>query len=370
MKFLIFNAGSSSLKISVAEDEHITANYNLAAPPLTIDDQQWREVFHELGEITGGYEVVVNRVVHGGERFGSAAIIDDKVQRQIEELTAMAPLHQPPSVFVMDKLRRTAPGAVHVACFDTGFHQTIPEAAYTYAIPKLWRKRFGVRKYGFHGLAHEYNAQAIASMVGRDVKDLKIISAHLGSGASLCAINHGESYDTTMGFTPLDGLVMGTRSGSLDPSVPAWISEKAGVKYETIVDRLSKESGLMGLAGDTHMGHIEDRAAAGDTDAKLALAVWEHRTVSLIGQMAAAMGGVDVLAFSGGIGEHSAVEREAILRRLEWLGFDVDVAANNSNKKDTIITTPTSKRMAAVVESREDLTMIREARRVMRDLVH
>lgn len=369
MKFLIFNAGSSSLKVSVAENETITAQHSFSTPPMQMSDEAWAELLNTLRMETGGYDVVVNRVVHGGAEFGHAALIDDQVQAQIEALTDMAPLHQPPSVFVMAKLRQFAPDAIHVACFDTAFHATIPEGAYTYAVPLRWRREFGIRKFGFHGLAHEYNVKKTAELLGRPLESLKIVSAHLGSGASLCAVLDGKSLDTTMGFTPLDGLVMGTRSGTLDPSVPAWLVERAGVSYEKIVERLSKESGLMGLAGDTHMGHIADRARRGEAEATLALEVWMHRTVSLVGQMAAAMGGIDALVFSGGIGENCAPERGEIVRRLAWLGFELDAVANAANRMDTVITTPASTRQALVVESREDLTMIRQAAALVAEMI-
>lgn len=361
MSMLLVNAGSSSLKLSVADQDEVVYNRTVATPPAEITDEAWAELIADFSSVSGDIEVVVHRVVHGGRLFGEAAIVDDRVMAGIEELTDLAPLHQPPSVATLERLRALLPEATQIACFDTAFHARMPAEAYTYAIPREWREGLGVRRFGFHGLAHEYNVREAARILDQDLSELHIVSAHLGSGASLTAVRDGHSVDTTMGFTPLEGLVMSTRSGTIDPAVSAWLVANTGLSVREVISRLERQSGLLGLAGDTHMGNIVNRAHAAEPSAQLALAVWAHRAAGMIGQMTIAAGGLDALVFSGGIGENSPAARALVLERLRPLGVRFDERLNRRNEMNSQIQTEGSSAAIILVKTREDVTMIRQA---------
>ncbi|MEV6415044.1 acetate/propionate family kinase [Kribbella sp. NPDC051718] len=323
MSLLIVNAGSSSLELRVLSDEDELLDEK--------DVSEWDGSPDPLDAMAG--DAVVHRVVHGGERFDGAALVDDEVEAAIEELVPLAPLHQPRA---LELIRHTRSGdRPVVACFDTSYHRTIPASAATYALPGSWRERFGLRKYGFHGLSHAY--------VARQVPVPRLVSAHLGAGASLCAIADGRSVDTTMGFTPLDGLVMATRSGSVDPGLLLWLQTSGGLDAQEIGDALEHESGLLGLSGSADLREVLAGVEKGDDASRLGYDVYVHRLVGEIARMAAALGGLDAIAFTGGVGEHSAALREDVVGRLGWLGA-VEVR---------------------VVEAREDLTMATQARSVL-----
>ncbi|WP_028244923.1 acetate/propionate family kinase [Pseudoclavibacter soli] len=370
MSMLLVNAGSSSLKISVAEDGEVGYTRTVTTPPLQITDNEWRELIDDFTAHGGQIEVVVHRVAHGGPRFGEAAIVDDHVMAGIEQLSDLAPLHQPPSVSVLERLRKLLPDAVQIACFDTAFHARMPAESYTYAIPRDWREDLGVRRYGFHGLAHEYNVREAAQILDRDLYELHLVSAHLGSGASLAAVREGHSVDTTMGFTPLEGLVMSTRSGTIDPAISAWLVSKTGLSVTEVIRRLERESGLYGLAGDTHMGAIVDRANAAEAEAQLAMGVWAHRAAGMIGQMVVSAGGLDALVFSGGIGENSPVARAMVLERLRPLGLRFDEDLNLRNEMGSEIQAKGSSAAIIIVQTREDITMVRQAQALLRQHGH
>jgi acetate kinase len=296
MRVLTVNAGSSSLKLSLVQQGRSIRTYPDLDAALADDAP----------------DAVGHRVVHGGHRT-APELVNDAVRAELAALTDLAPLHQPPALRAMDRTRAAWPHRPQVACFDTAFHTTIPQAASTYALPQPLRD-LGVRVYGFHGLSHAWaSARAIECVPGAR----RVLVAHLGAGASLCAVLDGRSVDTTMGFTPVDGLVMATRCGSLDPGAVMWLASHTGEDLATV---LEQNSGLLGLCGVAEMHEVIARADNGDSSARLALEVWWHRLMRLCGAMVAVLGGLDVLALTGGIGEHAPVVRAGLIDRLSWLG--------------------------------------------------
>ncbi len=258
-----------------------------------------------------------HRIVHGGRRFREAVRVDDEVLRALHELTDLAPLHQPKSLAALEAVSDALPDVPAVACFDTAFHATLPDAAATYALPAALRERFGLRRYGFHGLSHAYASRRAAELLERPVEGLRLVTCHLGAGASLAAVRDGRSIDTTMGFTPLEGLVMATRSGSVDPGLVLWLLERERMTEQEMATTLEHESGLTGLAGTADMREV---LARDDDDAKLALDVYAHRLRAGIAAMTAALGGLDALVFTGGVGENAPEVRRRAVEGLDFLG--------------------------------------------------
>ena len=334
---LVVNAGSSSLKLSLlgAGERPVKAE-ELAAPRAQIDPDELQAA---LDGGLGDADAVGHRIVHGGSRFRQAVLVDDAVRKALGDLVDLAPLHQPKSLAALDAVSRALPGVPAVACFDTAFHATLPDAAATYALPAEWSARWGVRRYGFHGLSHAWIARRAPEVIGAGARasDLRIVSCHLGAGASLCAIAGGHSVDTTMGFTPLEGLVMATRSGSVDPGLVLWLLERGDVSLADMGHALEHESGLLGLSGTADMRDVEARADAGDAAARLALEVYLHRLRAGVASMVAALGGLDVLAFTGGVGEHSAEIRAKAAAGLAFLRVAVDPARNQAADGDADI---------------------------------
>ena len=281
-----------------------------------------------------------HRIVHGGSEFVDPVVIDDRVVRRLEALTDLAPLHQPKSLHALETVSAVLPGVPAVACFDTAFHARIPAAASTYALPSEWRKRWDLRRYGFHGLSHAYASARAAELAGRPVEVLRIVTCHLGAGASLAAVAGGVSVDTTMGFTPLEGLVMATRSGSVDPGLVLWLEEHVGMPPSELASTLEHRSGLLGLTGDADMRAVLTAEEAGDETAHLAVEVYLHRLRGSIGSMAAALDGLDVLVFTGGVGERSAPIRARAAAGLTFLGVGLDEAANASAGLDADVGAP------------------------------
>lgn len=277
------------------------------------------------------FDAVGHRIAHGGERFHEATLISDDVLNHIEGCTPLAPLHNPTNLKAVAIARKLWPSVPQVAVFDTAFHHTIPDRAYTYAVPKEWRDR-GLRRYGFHGTSHKYVGLRAARELGKPVTDLQIISCHLGNGASVCAINRGFSIDTSMGMTPLEGLVMGTRSGDVDPGMFTYLTRELGLSVEDIERELYNNSGLKALAGSHDLRDVEQKAAQGDKDAQLAINVYAYRARKYIGAYAAAMGGLDAIVFTGGIGENSASMRRRICDKFEFLGLHLDDDKNMAVK--------------------------------------
>ena len=380
MRVLVVNAGSSSLKLSLIactragdHDDSTLAAQELDAPRARVDPEELRAA---LSSGLGEADVVGHRIVHGGERFREAVVVDADVEAQLRALVDLAPLHQPKSLAALDAVSAALPSLPAVACFDTAFHATLPPAASTYALPAAWRERWGLRRYGFHGLSHGWVARRAPELLGRDAEGLRIISCHLGAGSSLCAIVDGCSCDTTMGFTPLEGLVMATRSGSVDPGMLLWLMEREEISPREMNGALEHQSGLRALGGSADMREIVERAgkekASGEQDetdvgdrARLALDVYVHRLRAGIAAMAASLSGLDVLVFTGGVGEHSAAVRELAAAGLAFLGVEVDSARNAVADGDAEISADGSGVSTLVVTAREDLEIARQVTAVL-----
>lgn len=311
-------------------------------------------------------DVVGHRIVHGGTMFTEPVLLDAGVVRRLEALTDLAPLHQPKSLRGLDLTARLLPGVQAVACFDTAFHATIPPAAHTYALPPQWRRRWDLRRYGFHGLSHAWASRRACELMGRETAEgLRVVTCHLGAGASLAAVESGRSVDTTMGFTPLEGLVMATRSGSVDPGLVLWLEEHIGMPPSELASTLEHRSGLLGLAGTPDMPEVLRLEEAGEGGAILAIGTYLHRLRAGVAQMAASLGGIDALAFTGGVGENSAAVRRRAAEGLGFLGIEVDAAANEDAKPDCEISSAGATVRTFVVEAREDLEIARGVRQVL-----
>jgi len=362
LRVLVVNAGSSSLKLSLlGSGDELLAEEELAAPRAEVDPEELRAA---LGRGVGDADAVGHRIVHGGARFREPVVVDEGVRRALDELVDLAPLHQPKSLAALDAVSSALPGVPAVACFDTAFHATLPDAAATYALPAEWSARWGVRRYGFHGLSHAWIAQRAPEVVGAPADSARIVSCHLGAGASLCAIAGGRSVDTTMGFTPLEGLVMATRSGSVDPGLLLWLMEHENLAEAELAWALEHESGLLGLSGTADMREVLKRAGAGDARAQLAFEVYLHRLRAGIASMAAALGGLDVLAFTGGVGEHNSEVRAAAASRLAFLGVGIDPARNEAVDGDGDISSARAGVRTVVIRAREDLEIAHQVRSV------
>jgi acetate kinase len=362
MRVLVVNAGSSSLKLSLL-DQHDVVEQQVQ---LTVGAEGIAAA--ELDDALHGWatpDVVGHRIVHGGIDYHSAVRIDDTVRARLGDLTDLAPLHQPKSLAALDAVSALLPHVAAVACFDTAFHTTIPAAAATYAIPQEWRDRWDIRRYGFHGLSHAYCSRRAAALVNRPVQGLRVVTCHLGAGASLASVVDGHSVDTTMGFTPLEGLVMATRSGTVDPGLVLWLEEHEHLSPHEVATALEQRSGLLALAGTADMREIVAAVDRGEPVAELALAVYLHRLVGGIAAMTAAAGGVDVVAFTGGVGEHSASVRARACRQLEFLGVQIELAHNQNTHPDADISTSSASVRTLVITAREDLQIARESRAVM-----
>ena len=362
MRILVLNAGSSSIKLRLLDaNDAVVLSHDLGTEGL----RKPGALEEAVGE--SEIETVGHRVVHGGSSFSGAEVITDEVQKQIASLEELAPLHQAASLEGIARARRAFPNLPHVACFDTAFHSGMSAAASTYAVPLQWRERYGVRRYGFHGLSHAYASRRSAEMIGRPLNSLRIVTCHLGAGASLAAVAGGRSVDTTMGFTPLEGLVMATRSGSIDPSVTLWLLAHAGLTPVEVQEALERESGLAGLAGTADMRAVLKRATNGEAEAVLARDVYVHALRAGIARMAASMGAVDAVVFTGGVGEHSSEIRSLAAAGLQFLGIRLDEPRNRRAAGDTDISAAGASVRVLVVEAREDLQMAREVRALLED---
>ena len=391
-KILVCNAGSSSLKFSLfdAEEEVLLAEGGIdwiKKPTRLVfrqaDQPEIREelklekhtdavarifddlqagpspVLHSVEEL----RAVGHRVVHGGERYTSAVLITAEVKRAIEELTELAPLHNPASLDGINAVEQVLPKIPQVAAFDTAFHATLSEAARTYPLPQKWTREWRIRRYGFHGLSHSYCASQAAKMIGR--RDLRLVIAHLGNGASVSAVRDGVCVDTSMGFTPLEGLMMGTRSGSVDPGVLIYLLRHKGLRVDALDKVLNYESGLLGISGiSSDLRQILSELPH-NPDARLAVDVYVHRIVKTIGAMAATLGGIDALVFTAGVGEGSPEIRKRVCEKLKHLNLEPDQAANENCKPDADISMPASPARILVIATREDLTIMRETRRLV-----
>jgi acetate kinase len=360
MRVLVVNAGSSSLKLRLLDghDRAIAAEDLGPGPPDRAALARWTDSL-------GGIDAVGHRIVHGGTEFLEPVVVDERVTARLSELTDLAPLHQATSLEALAAVASVLPDVPAVACFDTTFHARLPAPAATYAVPREWRERWAVRRYGFHGLSHAYAARRTAKLVGRPVEELRIVTCHLGAGASLAAVAGGRSVDTTMGFTPLEGLVMATRSGSVDPGLVLWLQTHAGLSPDDLADALEHRSGLAALAGTGDAAAVLARAGAGDPDACLALDTYVHRLRGLIAAMAAAMEGLDALTFTGGVGENAPTIRARAAAGLGFLGVAVDPRRNEAPAGDREIGAEGGAVHVLVVQAREDLEIARQVRRLL-----
>jgi acetate kinase len=386
----LLNAGSSSLKCTLMEAEGSrvvgrasadwagpVSRYARAGPTGEPASEQvpWRghaeAVRRALDDLvatpgrSAPLAAVGHRVVHGGE-FTSSVRIAGEVRSRISALAELAPLHNPPGLETLAVAEAELPDVTHVAVFDTAFHSSLPPAARTYAVPESWTRSFGIRRYGFHGLSHAYGAGRAAAMLGRPVEDLRLVICHLGHGCSAAAILQGRCVDTTMGFTPLDGLMMATRSGSVDPGIVLHVQIHHGLAAKEVEQALNHESGLLGVSGVSgDMREVLASARAGDERARLALDIYTHRVRQAIGALTATLGGIDAVVFTAGVGENSAEVREASCRGLEFLGLELDAEANARCRPDADVGRHGSPARILVIAAREDLTMLEEVMRVI-----
>ena len=376
------NAGSSSLKLRVLDGPgtaggEVTGRADLPAVGGGDGDTDAKVIAAAI-ESFGQVDAVGHRIVHGGTRYAAPVLVTREVRRRLESLTDLAPLHQPKSLAALDAVTTVLPDTPAVACFDTAFHATIPEAAATFALPAEWRTRWTLRRYGFHGLSHAYVSRRAAELVAHPVPDapagLRVVTCHLGAGASLAAVLSGRSVDTTMGFTPLDGLVMATRSGSVDPGLVLWLEEHAHMPPRELAATLEYRSGLTGLAGTGDMREVLARATAGDQRAVLGRDVYLHRLRASVAAMAAAMDGLDVLVFTGGVGENSPEIRARAAAGLAFLGVAVDESRNtlsagpsgaSGGGDDWEITAPGAAARTFVIAAREDKRIAAEVRALL-----
>jgi acetate kinase len=334
---LVVNAGSTSLKLSlVASDGSAEEVESLEASPADVD-------------------AVAHRIVHGGLRFREPVVIDEDVERELDALTELAPLHNGPALIALEDARRIFSHVPHVAVFDTAFHATLPEEAATYAVPKRWREEWHIRRYGFHGLSVQWASE--------QVRAEKLVVCHLGGGCSVTAVRDGHSVDTTMGFSPLEGVPMATRSGSVDPEIVLHLMRKRNLTLDDVEWALGHESGLLGLSGVTSRVDLLERSDS--ADAELALSVWVHRVAGAVGAMVASLGGIDALVFTAGIGENSAEMRARICGPFGFLGLELDDEANRRAKPDAEIAAAGSAVRVVVLRAREDVVAARAARTVL-----
>lgn len=391
-KIIAINAGSSSLKFQLFEmpsEEVITKGLieriglHDSIFSITVNGEKNKETTdipdHEvavkllLGKLTSlgiiqsldEIEGIGHRVVHGGEEFNDSIIITDDVLNKIEALSELAPLHNPANITGIRAFQQVLPSVPAIAVFDTAFHQTMPESAYLYSLPYEYYEKYGIRKYGFHGTSHKYVTERVAELLGRPVEHLRLISCHLGNGASIAAIEGGKSIDTSMGFTPLAGVTMGTRSGNIDPALIPFIMEKTGMDADGVLDVLNKKSGMLAVSGfSSDLRDIEIQAEQGNERAVLALEVFASRIHKYIGSYAARMSGVDAIIFTAGIGENSDIIREKVLHGLEFMGVYWDPALNKVRGEEAFISYPHSPVKVLIVPTNEEVMIARDVVRL------
>ena len=396
MKILVLNSGSSSLKYQVIDTEtgemlvkgyyerigqvgaflthkvngekhhfeHPAKNHEKAIQfvmkRLTSDHYG---VFKSLDEL----DAIGHRVVHGGEQFKDAVLITDEVIQEIKENAMLAPLHNPAAILGIEACQKVVPNKPMVAVFDTAFHQTISKEKYIYPIPYEYYEKYHVRKYGFHGTSHQYVANRVAEILGKDIKELKIVNCHLGQGASICAIKNGESVETSMGLTPLGGIPMGTRSGDLDPSVVTYLMKKEELDADDVEEVLNRESGVYGISMvSVDFRDIEAEALAGGKHAKLALDAYHYSIAGYIAKCAVAMGGIDVLTFTAGVGERSPYSRSEICKQLGIFGVEISGKANLVKGEEAEISSPNSKVKVFVIPTNEELMIAQETAKLVK----
>lgn len=391
-KIIAINAGSSSLKfqlLQMPEEEVLTKGLveriglNDSIFTIEVNGEKVKEVkdiqdhseavsmlldklinhgiISSLDEIEG----IGHRVVHGGEKFNDSVLITDEILKGIEDISYLAPLHNPANVVGIKAFQNVLPNVPAVAVFDTAFHQSMPEKSFLYSLPYEYYEQYGIRKYGFHGTSHKYVSERAAELLGRPVDQLRLLSCHLGNGASIAAIEGGKSIDTSMGFTPLAGVTMGTRSGNIDPSLIPYIMQKTGQSAEEVLNVLNNKSGMLGVSGfSSDLRDIESEAEKGNERAELALEVFASRIHKYIGSYAARMAGIDAIIFTAGIGENSTAVRERVLRGLEFMGVYWDPALNQVRGKEAFISYPHSPVKVIVIPTNEEVMIARDTMRI------
>lgn len=391
MNVLVINCGSSSLKYQVinSDTEQVLAkgicerigidgrlvytpaggekeihNYDMPTHKQAIQHMINALMNEKTGIIKSLEEIgaVGHRLVHGGEKFACSTLINEEVLQAVEECCDLAPLHNPANLIGVRACQELMPNTPQAGVFDTAFHQTMPLEAYMYGIPYEYYEKYKIRKYGFHGTSHSFVSKRLAERLGKPVEDLKIIVCHLGNGASVCAVDGGKSIDTSMGLSPLEGLIMGTRSGDIDPSVMEFIAKKENLDIDGVMDILNKKSGVQGLSGlSSDFRDLQDAAAAGDKRSEMAVDVFCYRVVKYIGAYMAAMNGVDAIAFTAGLGENDEIVRRKVVHRLGFLGVTLDEEVNDNGRgKEIPISTPDSKIPVWIVPTNEELAIARE----------
>ena len=397
MKILVINAGSSSLKYQLIdmETENVMAkglcerigiDGHLKHTPLVGDKPVFNEDINlpthseaiaavidkltseQYGVVSSMKEIdaVGHRVVHGGEKFASSVLIDDDVMKAIDECTPFAPLHNPANITGIKACKEVIGDVPMVAVFDTAFHQTMPGKAFMYALPYNYYKEDGIRRYGFHGTSHRYVSQRCAELMGKPIEELKIVSCHMGNGSSICAVQNGKSVDTSMGFTPLVGLPMGTRCGDLDPGAMQFIMNKYDIDIDTMLNILNKKSGVLGVSGvSSDFRDLDNAKAEGNEQAALALDMFHYWVAKVAGSYVAAMNGVDAIIFTAGVGENSAASRKAIAEYFGYLGVTIDDEANKKRGEDIMISTPDSKVKVFVIPTNEELVIARDTKEII-----
>ena len=396
MKILVLNCGSSSLKYQLInmQTEEVLASgkyerigekeafitHKVNGEKIKIDNPAYNhteaiefmlkqltnpeyKVIDSLDEI----EAIGHRLVHGGEKISESVLINEEVEEVLKEYTDLAPLHNPACILGIEACKNVMPGKPMVGVFDTAFHQSIPKEKYIYPIPYEYYKKYGIRKYGFHGTSHMYVSQKLAEIEGKDIKDMKIVTCHLGQGSSICAINGGKSIDTSMGLTPLGGIPMVTRSGDLDPSILLYLMKKEKLTAEQMENILNKESGVAGISGLAPDFRVIERAANdGDEKAEIAMENFKYAIASYIAKYAVAMNGVDYIIFTGGVGENQINIRKGICEQLEFMGVELDEEANNQRGEEKQISKPNSKVKVFVVPTNEELMIAKETLKIVK----
>lgn len=393
MKILVINCGSSSLKyqlINMENEEAIAQGLverigiegsiltqkvpgrdkYIIEVPMESHKEAIQHVIDALtdkehGVISNMAEInaVGHRVVHGGEKYAESVLINDDVMKELEECVKLAPLHNPANIIGINACKELMPSTPMVAVFDTAFHQTMPEESFIYPLPYELYEKFGIRKYGFHGTSHRFVSARVAEMMGKNIEDLKIITCHLGNGASLAAVKNGKCFDTSMGFTPLEGIAMGTRCGNIDPAIVTFLIKEGKMSVDEVDNLLNKKSGVLGVSGvSSDFRDIENAAAEGNKRAELSLEVYNHRVREMIGAYAAAMGGVDAIVFTAGLGENSPVTREAICKGLEFMGIKIDSEKNNVRGKAVDVSAADATVKVFVIPTNEELVIARDTK--------
>lgn len=398
MNILVINCGSSSLKYQLIDSESekvlakglcerigidgsaithqpaggekLTTEVDMPNHTAAVKYVIEKLVDPEVGVVTSLDEIgaVGHRIVHGGEKFASSVVIDDEVMKAVEECNDLAPLHNPANLIGINSCKEIMPKVPMVAVFDTAFHQTMPKEAYLYGLPYKYYEKYKIRRYGFHGTSHDFVSSRAAEMLGKKREDLKIIVCHVGNGASVSAVKNGKCIDTSMGLTPLEGLIMGTRSGDLDPAIISFLADKEGLSADEVINICNKEAGVLGLSGglSSDFRDLGTAAEQGNEKAKTALATWSYRVAKYVGAYAAAMNGVDVIAFTAGVGENNCSARAQICEYLGYLGVTIDKEANAKRGEEVVISTPDSKTTVMVVPTNEELAIARETLRLVK----